>query len=126
HLGVMPRLRMLSCQDTRAGDDAFVALSRSQSLEYIWGRDTRNLTGRGLAAMATMPALRGLATSLKNVDDAALSALPRFPALRELMPMGMRDDGFHHVGACTGLEALWLMYCRDTGDRATEQITGLR
>jgi hypothetical protein len=125
-IAALPRLRMLSCQDTRAGDDAFVDLSRSRSLEYIWGRDTRNLTGRGLAALSAMPSLRGLATNLKHVDDAGLSALPQFPSLRELMPMGMKDDGFRHVGQCEQLEALWLMYCPDTGDTATEQIAGLR
>ena len=31
------------CQDTDAGDDGFVALSRSQSIEYIWGRRCHNL-----------------------------------------------------------------------------------
>jgi hypothetical protein len=63
--------------------------------------------------------------SCKNVDDAALSALPRFPALRGLMPMDVPDDGFRHVGLCEQLEDLWLMYCRDTGDTATERIAGL-
>jgi hypothetical protein len=124
-IAAMPRLRMLSCQDTGAGDDGFVALSRSSSLEYIWGRDTRHLTGRGLLAMAAMPSLRGLATSLAHVDAAALSALRRFPALRELMPMGLCDTGFRHLGRCERLEALWLMYCQDTGDQATENIAGL-
>jgi hypothetical protein len=72
-----------------------------------------------------MPSLRGLAVSCKNVDDTALSALPRFPALRGLMPMDVSDDGFRHVGRCEQLEDLWCMYCRDTGDAATEQIAGL-
>jgi hypothetical protein len=63
--------------------------------------------------------------SCKHIDDAALSALPRFPALRELMPMDVPDDGFRHVGRCQHLEALWCMYCRDTGDLATEHIAGL-
>jgi hypothetical protein len=29
------------------------------------------------------------------------------------------------VGACAQLEALWLMYCRDTTDVATQHIAGL-
>jgi hypothetical protein len=86
-IAALPRLRMLSCQDTDAGDDAFVALSRSRSLEYLTGGGTRNLTGRGFVALSAMPTLRGLAVRLDHVDDAGLSALPRFPALRE--PMGL-------------------------------------
>jgi hypothetical protein len=39
--------------------------------------------------------------------------------------MDVPDDGFRHVGRCERLEALWCMYCRDTGDAATEQIAGL-
>ena len=72
-----------------------------------------------------MPALRGLSVSCRNVDDEGLSALPRFPALRELMPMDVPDDGYRHVGRCERLESLVLMYCRDTTDAATEHIAGL-
>jgi hypothetical protein len=125
HIGALPRLRMLMGQGTVAGDDGFAALSRSQTIEYIWGRECPNLTGRGFAALAGMPALRGLAVSCKNVDDAALAALPRFPALRELMPMDVPDDGFRHVGRCERLESLVLMYCRDTTDVATGHIADL-
>jgi len=109
-----------------ADDDGFAALSRSPSIEYIWGRECPNLTGRGFAALAAMPTLRGLAVSCKNVDDAALSALPRFPALREFMPMDVPDAGFRHIGGCEHLEALWCMYCRQTGDAATEHVAGLK
>ena len=66
-----------------------------------------------------MPALKGLAVSCKFVDDAALASLPDFPALRELVPMDVGDDGFRHIGRCQQLESLILMYCRDTTDVAT-------
>ena len=72
-----------------------------------------------------MPALRGLSVSCKNVNDAGLSELPRFAALRELMPMDVSDAGFRYVGQCAGLESLVLMYCRETTDAATEHIVGL-
>src|SRR5688572_11816400 len=121
----LPHLRMLMAQDTVAGDAGFTALSRSATLEYIWGRRCYNLTGRGFAALAAMPSLHGLSVSCKNVDDTALSLLPRFPALRELMPMDVQDAGFRHVGRCESLEALWCMYCRDTTDTATGHISGL-
>ncbi len=125
HIAAIPSLRMLMGQGTVASDDGFEALSRSQTIEYIWGRECPNLGGRGFTALAAMPALRGLAVSLKNVDDAALSAFPGFPALRGLMPMDATDEGFLHIGRCERLEDLWCMYCRDTGDAATERIAGL-
>jgi hypothetical protein len=124
-IGRLPRLRMLQAQDTVAGDDGFAALSRSRTLEYLWGRDSENLGSRGFAALATMPSLRGLAVSCKHVSDDALSLLPQFPALRELTPMDVTDAAFRHVGRCAAMERLWLMYCRDTGDAATADIEGL-
>jgi hypothetical protein len=125
HIATLPRLRMLMGQGSVAGDDGWAALSRSRTIEYIWGRECPNLTGRGFTALAALPALRGLAVSCKGVDDAALSALPAFPALRALMPMDVSDDGFRHVGRCERLEDLWCMYCRDTGDVATGHLAGL-
>lgn len=125
YIAQMPRLRFLGIQDTRAGDDGFVALSESRSIEYIWGRRCHNLRTRGFLALAKMPALRGLAVSCLNVDDAGVAALPEFPALRELVPMDVPDAGYRHIGRCERLESLILMYCRDTTDAATENITGL-
>lgn len=126
HVARIPRLRMLMAQGTVATDDGFAALSRSRTLEYLWGRDCPNLTGRGFIALAALPALRGLGVSCKNVDDAALATLPSFPSLTELMPMDVGDDGFRHVGRCESLETLWCMYCRETGDAATAHIAGLK
>ena len=48
HIGAIPRLRMLMGQGTVASDKGFAALSRSQTIEYIWGRECPNLTGSGL------------------------------------------------------------------------------
>jgi hypothetical protein len=125
HISAIPRLRMLIAQGTVATDDGFVALSRSPTLEYLWGRECPNLTGRGFAALSHLPVLRGLGVSCKGVDDAALATLPRFPSLRELMPMDVGDAGFRHVGSCAQLETLWCMYCRETTDVATEHIGSL-
>jgi hypothetical protein len=125
HLARMPVLRFLGAQDTTAGDDGFVALSQSRSIEYLWGRRCHNLGTRGFTALARMPALRGLAVSCRNVDDAGVAALPAFPALRELMPMDVPDAGYRHIARCERLESLILMYCRDTTDVATEHITRL-
>jgi hypothetical protein len=125
YIARIPRLRFLGCQDTVAGDDGFVALSQSQSIEYIWGRRCHNLRTRGFAALARMPALRGLSVSCKNVEDAGVAELPKFPALRELMPMDVPDEGYRHIGRCERLESLILMYCRDTSDVATEHIVRL-
>jgi hypothetical protein len=122
----LPYLRFLGAQDTPAGDDGFVELSRSKSIEYIWGRRCHNLQHRGFVALARMPALRALSVSCLNVDDAGISALPGFPALRELMPMDIPDAGYRHIGQCLQLESLILMYCRDTTDAATEHLEPLR
>jgi hypothetical protein len=112
-------------QGTVATDQGFDTLSRSQTIEYIWGRKCPNLQGRGFVALANMPALKGLAVSCEFVDDDSLAALPRFPALTWLMPMDVSDHGFRHVGRCAQLEKLTCMYCRDTGDEATAHIAGL-
>jgi hypothetical protein len=124
-IAAMPHLRFLGAQDTSAGDEGFVALSKSRSIEYIWGRRCHNLRTRGFAALANMPCLRGLSVSCLNVEDIGIATLPHFPALRELMPMDVPDAGYRHIGQCRDLESLILMYCRDTTDAATEHITGL-
>jgi hypothetical protein len=126
HIAAMPKLRFLGVQDTTAGDDGFVALSRSQTIEYIWGRRCHGLGTRGFKALANMPALRGLAVSCLNVEDEGIALLPSFPSLRVLMPMDIPDARYRHIGACEHLESLILMYCRDTTDAATEHITSLR
>jgi F-box/leucine-rich repeat protein 14 len=125
HIAAIPRLRVLMGQGAVAHDDGFVALSKSRSIEYIWGRKCENLKGRGFAALADMPALRGLGVSCKKVDDKSLAALSRFPALEQLMPMDVTDDGFRHVGRCEKLINLWCMYCRETGDEATRHLADL-
>ena len=125
HIAALPKLRMLMGQGTVATDEGFRSFSRSQRIEYFWGRECPNLKGPGFVALSRMPALKGLAVSCKFVDDAALASLPDFPALRELVPMDVSDDGFRHVGRSEGLESLILMYCRDTTDVATSHIVGM-
>ena len=126
YIAAMPVLRHLGAQDTTAGDDGFIALSESKSIEGIWGRRCHNLRTRGFVALSRMPRLRSLSVSCLNVDDSGVAALPDFPALRELMPMDVPDAGYRHIGKCLELEVLTLMYCRDTTDAATEHITGLK
>ena len=125
YIGAMPRLKRLRIQESVATDDGFVALARSQTIEGIWGRVCPNFGSRGFVAFSKMPALRKLGIGCKNVDDAALAMLPEFPALRELTPVDFHDDGFRHIGRCGNLERLTCMYCRETGDAATEHIRGL-
>lgn len=124
-VAALPHLRYFSCQDTVASDDGFEALARSRTIEVIWGRDCHNLRDRGFAALSRMPALRKLSVSCLKVSDDALALLPDFPALVELMPMGVPDEGYRHIARCAGLESLVLMYCREAGDRSTEHITRL-
>jgi hypothetical protein len=125
NIAALPKLRFLMCQDTVAGDAGFKSLSRSRSLEYLWGRRCHNLGAVGFKAMAAIPTLRGLSVSCKNVDDSGIAALPRFPALRELMPMDVPDAGYRHIRKCERLESLVLMYCRETTDVSTEHLAGM-
>ncbi len=126
HIGALPALRMLLAQGAVAGDDGYVALSRSRTLEHFWGRESHHLGNRGFRALATMPSLAGIALSLAQVDDDGLAALAEFPALTALVPMDVQDDAFRHVGRVERLTRLWCMYCRTTGDAATEHLAGLR
>jgi hypothetical protein len=125
HIASIPRLKKLRAQGSTATDNGFISLSRSSSLERFWGREAPNLTGRGFVALSAMPGLRELGISCKGVDDDALSSLPKFPALRDLTPIDVKDEGFRHVGACVQLDRLSCMYCRDTTDVATAHIAGL-
>jgi hypothetical protein len=125
HFAAMPGLRSLRAQESVATDGGFEALSRSATLAEFWGRTCPHFGSRGFIAFSRMPSLRTLGIGCENVDDAALSRLPAFPSLRELTPIGVRDDGFRHVGGCERLERLTCMYCRDTTDAATAHVTGL-
>jgi len=118
-------LKALRAQESTATDEGFVALSRSRTLEGFWGRVCAGFGSRGFLAFSRMPALRKLGIGCANVEDAALASLPDFPELRELTPVGFRDEGFRHIGRCGRLERLTCMYCRETGDVATEHIRGL-
>lgn len=125
HIAAMPRLQRLRAQESVATEDGFVALGQSKTLQRFWGRVCPNFGSRGFRAFSKMPALEAFGIGCKNVDDAALSTLPDFPALREITPIDFRDDGFRHVGRCRQLERLTCMYCRETGDEATGHIEGL-
>ena len=126
HFAAIPKLRNLRAQEAVATDEGFEALSRSPTLAGFWGRVCPNFGSRGFLAFSRMPALQRLGIGCGNVDDDALAAFPRFPALRELTPIGVRDPGFRHIGRCERLERLTCMYCRDTTDAATEHIAGLQ
>jgi hypothetical protein len=125
HIAAMPRLKRLRIQESVATDDGFVTLARSQTIEGIWGRVCRNFGSRGFVAFSKMPSLRSLGIGCGNVSEAALATLPEFPVLRELTPIHFQDDGFRYIGRCRNLERLTCMYCRETGDAATEHIQGL-
>ena len=125
YYAVIPRLIGLRSQGAAADDDGFIALSKSKTLEKFWGREAPRLTGRGFVALSKMPNLRAMGVSLAHVDDNSLATLPHFPALRDLTPIDVRDEGFRHIGKCMGLQRLACMYCRDTTDIATEHIRNL-
>jgi hypothetical protein len=125
HFAAIP-LRKLRAQGTVATDAGFEALSRSQTLEQLWTRETPHLGSRGFRALSRMPALRSLGVSCRQVSDEALATLPQFPSLRDLTPIDVTDPGFRHIGRCETLERLSCMYCRETTDVATVHIRDLQ
>ncbi len=125
YLGRIPRLKRLRAQESVATDAGFEALAKSRTLERFWGRVCPNFGSRGFLAFSKMPSLEHMGVGCANVEDSALATLPDFPSLRELTPIGFTDEGFRHVGRCQRLERLTCMYCRETGDAATEHIRGL-
>ncbi|MEO8597022.1 MAG: hypothetical protein ABI759_27135 [Candidatus Solibacter sp.] len=125
HFAAIPNLRRLRIQESVATREGFEALSKSQTLESIWGRECPHFETRAFLALSKMPALRGFGIGCRNVDDAALATLPDFPSLRELTPIGFSDAGFRHIGRCRQIDRLTCMYCRETGDIATGHIVDL-
>jgi hypothetical protein len=123
-VAALPRLGFLLIgRDDAITDESLVALSRSRTLQHLGCGDSPHVTGRGFAALAHLPVLRGLAIGCRNVDDEALATLPRFPSLRSFIPASLRDEGFRHVGRCIALETL--AFNRDTTDAATDYIAEL-
>lgn len=125
HMAEIPRLRQLRAQEAAATEAGFEALARSRTLEGFWGRECAGFGTRAFRAFSRLPKLRSLGVGLAQVDADALALLPDFPALRELTPIGLKDDGFVHVGRCVNLERLTCMYCRESGDESTAELTNL-
>lgn len=125
HIAALPRLERLRAQESVATDDGWEALSRSRTLQFLWGRVCPHFGDRGFLALSKLPTLRGIGIGCANVSDEALARLPDFPALEELTPIGFNDEGFRHAGKCKRIHRLTCMYCRDTTDRATEYVTEL-
>ena len=125
HIAALSKLRMLMGQGAIATDEGFRLFAQSQTVEYFWGRKCPNFNGPGFIALSQMPALKGLAVSCQSVEDGALSSLPDFPSLKELVPIDVSDNGFRHIGRAWQLESLVLMYCRDTTDVATKHLLGM-
>ena len=92
----------------------------------VWGRECPNLGSRGFVALSTMPSLRALGVSCKNVDDEALATLPDFPRCGSSRRSTSRTTASATSARCARLERLTCMYCRETTDAATEHIAGLR
>jgi hypothetical protein len=124
-MGGFGKLKRLRIQEAVATDVGFAALARSESLEAIWGRVCEGFGDVGFAAFAQMPRLARMGIGLGNVSEAVLERLPEFPALRELTPIGLGDEGFRNVGQCRLIERLTCMYCSETTDVATEWIREL-
>ena len=70
-----------------------------------------------------MPSLHTLGIGCGNVDDAALSTLPRFPSLRELTPI--TDRSLEILGVMTSLEQIEFYECLGVTDAGLGHLARL-
>ncbi len=124
-IGRAGRLEQVEVQWATAGDDGFAALAACAPLEKLYCSDAERMTRRGLAALARLPRLRWLNFGGPGLGDRDMDALGDFPALRELWPNHLGDEGYRAIGRAHGIEALVNMYCNKTTDLATEHIRAL-
>lgn len=54
HIAALPKLHMLMGQGAVATDEGFRLFSRSQTIEYFWGRKCPNLKSSGFVALSRM------------------------------------------------------------------------
>ncbi|NKB70844.1 MAG: sigma-70 family RNA polymerase sigma factor [Candidatus Latescibacteria bacterium] len=124
-VGALPALRELSAGAAVASDRGFAALAQCRSLERLAAYSCHGLTGKGLAAWAQLPRLQFLYVGGACLADEGLAALGDFAALREFWTGNdniFTDRVFEYIVRAPGLERLLNMYCRATGDRATQYV----
>ena len=89
------------------------------------GRECPNFGNRGFLALAELPALRGMGIGCELVEDKVLASLPQILGAAAVIPIGMNDNGFRHVGRSSNLESLYCTHSRDTGNEATAHLLGI-
>ncbi len=125
HIGTMESLRDLICFNATADDEGFTALSGCDSLEYILTQRCDFITQPTVEGFSRLPNLTRLNVGGERLDDDSLEPLSRYPCLEEFWPTFYGDAAYRHVGQVKGLKRLVNMYCKETGDPATEHISGL-
>ena len=123
-IAALPRLGFLRIdRDGATTDDNLAALSRSRTLQQLSCGDHSSVTGRGFAALATMPLLQGLSIDCGSIEDQSLVLLAQFPSLRTFWPRNLSDERFQYVGACSDLASL--AFPQGATDAATRHIATL-
>lgn len=126
HISGMTSLRQVICYNATADDAGFSALSGSDALEYILAQRCDFITRTTVEAFSQLPNLKRLNVGGEKLADDDLEPLSRFPALQEMWPTFFGDGAYRHVGQVSQLKQLVNMYCKETGDEATEHISGLQ
>ena len=126
HIGKMSSLRDLICFNATADDEGFTALEGCDSLKYILAQRCDFITRPTVEAFSKLPNLTRLNVGGERLDDDDLEPLSRYPVLEEFWPTFFGDAAYRHVGQVTDLERLVNMYCKETGDEATEHISDLQ
>ena len=124
HIAASPRLRMLMGQGTVADRRR---LRRPQPLRTSSTSGAANVPICQPRIRRARPDARPArpGRELKNALTTRSRPLPRFPALRELMPMDVPDEGFRHVGRCEKLGDAVVHVLPRHRRRATEHLAGL-
>lgn len=124
-IGRFPALQELGCAIPIAGDRGWQGLARSRSLTRIGAFEAPNLTGVGIAALATMPQLANLGVGGPNLLDDDLAPLADMTSLRRFSAERgnvFSDGAYAHIARIPGLQTLTTGIARTISDAATEQI----
>ena len=125
-IAAIPRLRWLHCQDIVSGDDGFIALGKTSTLETLAARFCSRITNRGFEAIARLPRLTALSLGGPHLGEDAVAPLAESRTLVDLNPILSRDGAFVHIAKIATLERLTNMYNRATTDAATRHLANHR
>jgi hypothetical protein len=107
-------LQPLSDFQVSIDDNRLRDLATLTKLRYLGLASNARVLGPGIEALAALPVLETLDLRLLRIEDDALLALPKFPALYTLLfdePLGLTGAGLATLTHCQSLRTLRLTNC---------------